>query len=668
MKEEELSEIHEKAIKELNKIISALHEERQQCLSDRRFYSIAGAQWEGDLQKQYANRPKIEINKVHSSVIRIINEARSNRITVDFVSKDGSKNEHLANTCDGLYRSDEQDSTADEAYDNAFEEAVGGGFGAWRLRADYEDEYDEEDERQRIRIEPIYDADTSVYFNLDAKRQDKADAKCCFVLSSMTYDEFEEVYGRAPTSVNKDTSSDDFEWVTTDVAYIAEYYEVEIKTYKVFIFESLEGEEVKHSEQDLIDEDGLLEELTATGYKQVREKKVKQKKIRKYIIDGDSILEDCGYIAGTEIPIIPIYGKRWFIDNIERCMGHVRLSRDAQILKNIQYSNLAEISSLFKSSKPILAPEQVKGLNHFWEKDNTENYPYLLLNTIENQNGEEIISGPLGYTQPPVVPPALAALMQVTEQDMKEMQGNDQALEQVNSNLSGEAISKLQDKLDMQTYIYVSNKAKAMQRCGEVWLSMAKELYVEDKRQMKTVNQDNQTEQVTLLEPYKEDGKTVTRNDLSNAKFNVHASVGAATSSKKQATAKNILAAMQATADQELLSVLSNTLVMNMEGEGLEEIKPYLRKKMLRMGAVQPTEQELKEMAQEAQNQQPTAEETYLQQEAGKAEALAKKANADTIKTIKDAEKIEAQTIEIMSDIERQNIDQAINAIDKFKQ
>jgi hypothetical protein len=66
---------------------------------------------------------------------------------------------------------------ADEAYDNAFEEAVGGGIGAWRLRTVYEDDEDEDNDRQRIMFEPIFDADSSVFFDLNSKRQDKSDAQ-----------------------------------------------------------------------------------------------------------------------------------------------------------------------------------------------------------------------------------------------------------------------------------------------------------------------------------------------------------------------------------------------------------------------------------------------------------------------------------------------------------
>jgi small subunit ribosomal protein S7 len=102
--------------------------ERQQALADRRFYSIAGAQWEGPLGEQFENKPKFEVNKVHLAVIRIFNEYRANRIDVSFRPKDGTNGDEWVDTVQSLYRADEEDSNAQEAFDNAFEEAVGGGY------------------------------------------------------------------------------------------------------------------------------------------------------------------------------------------------------------------------------------------------------------------------------------------------------------------------------------------------------------------------------------------------------------------------------------------------------------------------------------------------------------------------------------------------------------
>jgi hypothetical protein len=59
-----LRDVHARALREFDNIQSAIRNERLQCLQDRRFYSIAGAQWEGPLEEQYENKPKFEVNKI----------------------------------------------------------------------------------------------------------------------------------------------------------------------------------------------------------------------------------------------------------------------------------------------------------------------------------------------------------------------------------------------------------------------------------------------------------------------------------------------------------------------------------------------------------------------------------------------------------------------------
>jgi len=351
-REARLQAIHAEAMAEFDAIQSAVRDIRLECLQDRRFYSIAGAQWEGALGEQFENRLKFEFNKVHQAVNRIISEYRNNRITVDYVSKEGEEYDELAEVCDDLYRADEQDSGAEEAYDNAFEEGVAGGFGAFRLRNVYEDDEDEENDKQRIRIEPIFDADSSVFFDLGAKRQDKSDAKYCFVVTSMTRQAYKDTWGDDPTDWPKIIHQYEFDWCTPDVVYVAEYYKVEEKSETIRIFQAIDGSEERYSPADFEQDETLEETLAAVGSREIRQKRVKRKKVRKYIMSGGRVLEDAGYIAGKCIPIIAVFGKRWFVDNIERCMGHVRLAKDAQRLKNMQLS---------KASLPV-RKMQAKGL------------------------------------------------------------------------------------------------------------------------------------------------------------------------------------------------------------------------------------------------------------------------------------------------------------------
>ena len=94
--DQRLANLHSEALAQFDDVQSALRDERLQCLQDRRFYSLAGAQWEGPLWDQYENKPKFEVNKIMLAVIRVVNEYRNNRITVDFVSKDGAENDKLA--------------------------------------------------------------------------------------------------------------------------------------------------------------------------------------------------------------------------------------------------------------------------------------------------------------------------------------------------------------------------------------------------------------------------------------------------------------------------------------------------------------------------------------------------------------------------------------------
>ena len=668
--DQRLSNLHSEALRQFNDIQTALRDERLQCLQDRRFYSLCGAQWEGPLWDQYENKPKFEVNKIMLAVIRIVNEYRNNRITVDYVSKDGTDNTKLAEVCDGLYRADEQASVADEAYDNAFEEAVGGGIGAWRLRTVYEDEENDEDDRQRIRMEPIFDADSSVFFDLNAKRQDKSDAKFAFVVTSMTRESYKETYNDDPTDWPKIIHQYEFDWATPDVVFVAEYYKVEEKTETIRIFEAIDGTEERYTTADFDNDETLEETLMAIGTREVRQKRVKRMRVRKYIMSGGRVLEDAGYIAGKCIPIVVVYGKRWFVDNIERCMGAVRLAKDAQRLKNMQLSKLGEISALSSIEKPIMTPEQVAGHQVMWAEDNLRDYPYLLVNPITGPDGNTQVTGPVAYTRSAAIPPAMAALLQITEQDMQDILGNPQGADKMVSGVSGKAVEMIQTRVDMQTFIYMSNFAKGMKRCGEIWLSMARDIYTEDKRKMKTIAPTGDSSVVELMKPMidPETGAMIMENDLSNATFDVIAEVGPSSSSKRAATVRALTGMLQITTDPETAQVLTAMAMMNMEGEGVGDANAYFRKKLLRMGVVQPTDDEAQQLMAEMQGQPQDPNAIFLQAAAEEAMAKAAKARADTVETVATAELKRAQTLETLGKVEENAQNMALTNTEAVQQ
>jgi hypothetical protein len=665
-KDEIWSGVHDEALKRFSQIEGNLRDERMCSLEDRRFYSIAGAQWEGRMFEQWGNKPKIEVNKVHRGVMRIINEYRNNRISVEYIPKDGTEADELAETCNGLYRADEIDSHAEEAMDNAFEEAVGGGFGAWRLRTELEDEYaedEEEEDYQRIRFEPIFDADSTVFFDLNAKRQDKSDAMFAFVLTAMTPEAYEAEWNDDPASWPKSVYMTQFDWSTQDAVYVAEYYVVETRKERIFVYADVLGNEEEYTREDLEDEETALM-IAATGMTLVREKTRKLRKIHKWILSGGGVLEDSGYIAGSHIPIVPVYGKRWFVDNRERFMGAVRLAKDSQRLKNMQLSKLAEISAYSAARKPIMTPEQIAGHENVWGNDNVENYRYLLLNPVTDGQGNEQPMGPIGYSEPPDIPQPLAALLQITEQDVADLMGMQDAAEEMTPNISGVAIELIQTRVDQNNFIYMSNMSKAVKRGGEIWLSMARDVYVERGRKMKTVAQNGDIAGITLNTPTidEETSATVYANDLERAKFDVAVTVGPSSESKRAGTVRSLVGMLQfAQNDPEMSTVLTSMAMMNMEGEGLKDVRKFFRTRLVKMGAVEPNEEEMQAMEAELQAQEPDANAALLMAEAEKSQTQA-------LLNVARVAETEAKTAKTMADIDSQGKSDALNVLKELRE
>jgi hypothetical protein len=545
------------------------------------------------------------------------------------------------------------------------------------LRACYENEEDDDDDRQRIVMEPIFDADSCVFFDLGAKRQDKSDAKRCYELIPYTRAEYEDEFSDDPTTWPKGIQQSEFDWVTPDIVWVCALYRVEEKTELVHFFRGLDedAEDMRVTQAELDADENMLDELQATGFREVRVKRIKRRVVRKYLMSGGGILEDCGILAGRHIPIVPVFGKRWVVDGVERCMGHVRLAKDAQMLTNMLMSWLAEMAARFDMEKPILTPEQIAGHATMWSNDNVEKYPYLLINPIlDPATGQKVAQPPVGYTKAPSIPPVMGALMQIAEQALQDLLGNQQAGEQLQPNISGKVVELIQNRLDMQVFIYMSNMAKAVQCAGEVWLSMAKELYVEAGRRMKTVSADGQqTDTIELHEPAvdEDSGEHYASNNLDEASFDVWADVGPSSSSKKAATVRAITSLASITADPAQQSVLTAYAIMNMDGEGMQDLRAYYRRQLVMQGVVKPTKDEQAEMDQAKAGQQPGPQDQALMAMANQANAEADQAHAKTLDTmaaatLKQAQTglTKAQTVETMARATSEHVGQAVDVSD----
>lgn len=642
---------------------------REKCVEATRFARVPGGQWEGataagtKLDDQFEKYPKFEINKVATELNRIISEYRNNRITVKFRPGDREASEELANKLNGLFRADYEETDGGEACDNAFDDAATGGFGCFRLTSMLVNEYDPMDERQRIAIEPVYDPSRSVWFDPDAKKYDKSDALWAFCMYSLSPEKYEAEYGKTPPSSLDTTTitSWEYDWFAPEVVYIAKYYEVRKESVDVISYQQPITGEIATYDSDQIED--IEDELADAGFIEVARRSVKRRRVYVSVVDGENFLEKPRRIPGEHIPLIPVYGKRWFIDDIERVEGHIAKAMDPQRLYNLQVSMLADTASQDPGQIPIVGMEQIRGLEKHWEARNKKRPAFLPLREVKDKAGN-IISGatPAGYTQPAVMNQALAALLQQTSADIQEVTGGSQAMQQMPSNISQETVSNLMNRSDMASFIYLDNMAKSLKRAGEVWLSMAREVYGSD-REVRVVNDDG-TDDIALMNAQvvdRQTGNIVALNDLSTGRYDVTVDVGPSYTARRDATVSALTQVLQSMLPGDpMRPVIQGIILDNLDGEGMDDFKEFNRKQLLTTGAVKPRnqkEQQIVQQAQMAAQNQPDPNMVLAQAQMVAAQAEAQKAQNETaqvqIKAFsaqQDAQLSQAQVVKTLVD------------------
>lgn len=664
MNEKQLREMHERARKNLSAAYDGSQSVREKIVEAMRFVRVPGAQWEGSTFAGYDlgkldKYPRFEINKVARECDRIISEYRKNRIAVRFRPNDGEAPEELAERLNGKFRADWEMSSGNEAGDNAFDDAVAGGMGAIRIEAIYEDELNPLNDSMRLVFRPVYDAATSVFFDPDSKDYDRSDAKWAMELFSMTPEAFEEQYQDAQrASMEVTDTGKQFDWDTPEAIYVGRYYETRIENATLQAYMNpMTGEVAVYDEIEIKD---VEDDLLATGFNKVGEpRKIKRKRVYCGIMSGSGWLEEPSRIPGQFIPLVPVYGKRWFVDNQERIEGHACKAMDAQRLENLMVSMMADNATQSGGENiPIVDIEMIPGsLATHWAERNTKRPAFLPMKSLRDQNGTVISQASVaGYTPPVPMSPALAGLLQYTGGAIQQVTGSN-AMENIPSNIATDTVDSIFNRMDTQSFIYMDNMAKSMRQLGRVWLSMSREVYGSDKP-VRVLSEDG-TDSMELMSVKVMDGqteRTYSLNDLSQSAYEVTVDVGQSFATRRDATVKSLMGMLQGIPPQHpYYSLIMGMIIDNMDGEGVSDMKKYNRQQMILQGVMKPKTDEEKMMviqAQQAQQNQPDPMMVSAQAQMAEAQAsMVKAQNEQASIQIKaftaqaDAELKQAQTI-----------------------
>lgn len=579
---------------------------REKGADDLIFYAVT--QWDDNLLADTELSYRGEFNIIRKAGRQIMSDLKANPVQVDFDPKDESRSDG-ADILDGLYRSDDRANTSIEAYWNAANETVICGVGAWYLYTEYASLRSGETE-QVIKRKPIYEANNNLFWDPNAKLLDKSDAKFCSWLHSYSPEAYvdlvKELTGEdiamSDSSFAYPQQSYVFPWVAEDKqVYVAEFYYRELVKNKLYKLVDPFGQEITIRDSEF---EESIDDITDAGFEIVSEKDVKTWQVTKYIASGERILEST-VIAGEFIPVIPMYGERFFVEGQEWYEGVTRLAKDPQRLRNFQMSYLADIVSRSPRPKPMFTPEQIQGHEWMYEQTGADNQlPYYLMNAT-TANGEPL---PLNVATMPEqqVPQSLMIGMDMTRQAVEDVANPGIPQDIADPDLSGKAVIALQNRMDMQSMVYQENIKHAKRRDGEVYASMACAIYDTPRNALLTLP-DGQRKRVQMMELVmnEETGEYQAINDISCMEFDVYSDIGPSYTTQKQETQEKLGEMIGALDPSDpLRGILVLKSLKLMDGVDFDDVREYANNQLILQGIKEPETDEEKAMLEQAQQAQ----------------------------------------------------------------
>jgi len=231
-KDDGLKKIHTESIDCFALVEDAERDQRRKAVEDMLFVDSEEGQWDDNAKTARKNRPMYTIDLVSEALNQIIGDQRQSKTRVKVNPDGGGADVDTAKIYDGIIRSIEKQSHAENAYDNSFKESLKGGYGGWRYLTKFNDD---DVFKQDIIVKPINSAVTSLYFEVDAKEYDKRDAKKAWLITEMSQAAFEAEY---PDATITDFNREDLKqgncklWFGQNNVRVAEYWKKEPITKK----------------------------------------------------------------------------------------------------------------------------------------------------------------------------------------------------------------------------------------------------------------------------------------------------------------------------------------------------------------------------------------------------------------------------------------------------
>lgn len=504
-----------------------LHDKDNRAEAAKDLTFLAGAQWPEEVrrEREAEGRPMLTINRLPQFVRQVTNDIRQADLSIKVVAEDSGADVGVAKVYNGLLRMIQYRSSAKHVYSTAAEHQASCGIGWFRIASEHADDASFD---QELRVKAIQQP-LAVYCDPGAVEPDRSDAQWIAVTEMMPRETFKRRYPRAAED-SLDPPADwvdrPFLWSTSDGIRIAEFW------YKVPIERTLAllatGETI-----DITD----LDEAALQGAPIVRIRQVTSHRIMCAIVSGSAVLEEPHEWPGRHIPLIPVIGGEFPLEDKTYRYSVIRFARDPQQLYNYYRTATAEAIALQPKAPYLVTAKMIAKYKGAWDNAGRRNKPYLLYEPDKDAPG-----GRPGREHPPEMPVALANEAQIAQDDMKATTGiHDAALGARSNETSGVAIRDRKIESDVANYHFADNLQRALDHAGRILVDLIPRIY-DNERIVRLMGDDGSEESVPINRVvYSLDGQEHVINDLSAGRFDVRVTLGRSYAAKRTETADAML-------------------------------------------------------------------------------------------------------------------------------
>jgi hypothetical protein len=547
--------------------LEAESENRAEALLDDKF--AAGEQWDDHVkrERQADGRPCLVVNRVNQSLQQITNDQRQNRPSIKVHPVDDQADVETAKAIQGIIRHIEYNSSADTAYDSAFDQAARGGWGYFRIVTDHRDARSFEQEIFIKRIRSRFE----VAFDPASREPDGSDASFAFIEEIIPRSDYEALYPDSELASSSEWAALENQsgaWVSKAGARVVEYFYKD--TREDTLLQLSNGE--THLDSELDENARIL--LAHAGVSIVKSRKTRVPVVKWCKFNGAEILSQTDW-PGKYIPIVPVYGAESVIDGKRILSGLVRNSKDPQRMYNYMVSAEAESIGLAPKAPFIGYAGQFEGREAEWELANRRNRAYLEVNPT-SINGQ---IAPL--PQRNVFEPAVQAITQarmMAADDVKAATGiYDASLGAKSNETSGIAIQRRNTQAQTANFHFVDNLTRSLRHAGRILVDLIPKVY-DTTRAARIIGEDGEQKVVTVNAVPPADGSKPAEPlyALDSGTYDVTVDVGPSYASKRQEAAASM--ADLTRAYPQLMQVAGDLLIKNLDWPGASDLAERIKK------------------------------------------------------------------------------------------